>query len=161
MAKAHVYQDVMDRWRWNISDATDNIVADSADSFLTRDEAKASLDAMIALDVATTDITLDPIPADTKGPAITFTNPHAGEKVGGVINVQLSAEDPAGVSDAVLFVDNRLSDVDLIMPFSFKLDTRTYADGDHTLSVRATDKLGNQSEAALTVSVSNPAPAKA
>ena len=155
---ARVYMDVSERWRWNLADFDGNIFADSTDSYLTRDEAKASLDKALMLSEEDVDIVLEPIPPDSSGPRITISEPLAGASLTGTVAVKVLAEDPAGISDVALFIDERLADYDLVAPMGFNVDTKFLSNGKHTLGIRATDKLGNQGRAEVEVTVMNPPP---
>lgn len=82
-----------------------------------------------------------PVPTPTV-PRAAITSPATGAKVSGIVTVTATAEDTAGISDVYLVVDGKVSGATNTVPYSFKLDTTKLPNGDHSLSVRAWNKLG-------------------
>jgi hypothetical protein len=94
------------------------------------------------------------------GPTVTWTTPVAGAIVAGVLSevaancdVQVSAA--SGVERVEFFVDGRALNVERYAPWACALDTRTLANGTHTLKAVAYDTAGRSTVATTTVTVRN------
>ncbi len=94
---------------------------------------------------------------DTTPPTVSITAPSGGSTVSGTVTVSASASDNSGtVSLVELYVDGTLKASDTASPWSFSWDTRTGANGSHTLTARAYDPSGNVgTSAGVAVTVSN------
>jgi subtilisin family serine protease len=94
---------------------------------------------------------------DTTRPTVSITAPAAGSTISGTVTVSASASDNSGTVSRVEFlVDGALKASDTASPWSFSWDTRTSANGSHTVSARAYDPTGNVgTSAGVTVTVSN------
>lgn len=93
-------------------------------------------------------------------PLVTITAPGQSSLVRGIINLTASASSQSGLSSVVFLVDGSTagSAQNLNAP-AISLDTTFYADGAHTLSVRATDVGGSVTQADITgVTFSNVPP---
>jgi len=74
--------------------------------------------------------------------------------VSGTITVSVEASDSiSGVAAVTLYVDNQLYSTLNQPPYGFSVDTSGLAPGSHVLTARATDQVGNQAEASLTIVV--------
>ncbi|OQW79283.1 MAG: peptidase S8 [Proteobacteria bacterium ST_bin11] len=94
--------------------------------------------------------------ADTQPPASAISSPSAGSIVAGLTSVEVVASDNESVSQVSLFANGSLVGTDGIAPYQFSWDTTRLANGDVSLTARATDAAGNNgSSTALTVSVQN------
>jgi hypothetical protein len=95
--------------------------------------------------------------ADTAPPTVAVTSPASGATVGGTVTVSASAADDVGVAGVQFRLDGaNLGPEDTSSPYSTAWDTRTFANGSHTLTAIARDGAGNTATAAaVTVSVSN------
>lgn len=111
-----------------------------------------ALDATGKEAVATRRVTLD-----NAGPAITIDAPAAGATVTGAVRFAARATDPAGVA-AVSFSDQgTLLGTDTQPPYEVTWSAAQATPGTHTLWASATDGLGNESRASVTVVVPGPA----
>jgi hypothetical protein len=102
-------------------------------------------------------VTFNADTADTTPPTVAIISPSDGAPVSGTITVTASATDAGGVT-VVQFLLNRqqLGALDDTVPYEAVWDTRTVADGSHTLQARAQDAAGNIGESAVvTVTVAN------
>ena len=107
---------------------------------------------------------------DDEGPAITIIGPKAGELIGGLIEIEAEIADSAGLlaSSVVAVVGRDLGKRRLPLRevsgtpgvFAAQFDTRTLDDWDlwPVISVRAADRLGNESHRDITVGVDNGQP---
>lgn len=97
---------------------------------------------------------------DTRAPKVMFANIRSGDVLKGIERVDLSASDDSGESPLVsLLVDNSLKMLRNTKPYTYDLDTTTYADGDHKLETYAYDSAGNRSDpAVVTVAFKNNQP---
>lgn len=86
-------------------------------------------------------------PQDGEGPTITVLAPKGGQALTGAVLVHVVAEDPSGVADIEVSVGDELLQDTNPQPGAFlgTWDSLTAGDGEHHLSVRARDKLGNES----------------
>jgi glucose/arabinose dehydrogenase/PKD repeat protein len=94
---------------------------------------------------------------DTTAPQVSITSPGSDALVNGVVTVTANASDNVGVTGVRLLVDGaEVGGEDVQSPYAFSWDTRTAANGAHTLAARARDGAGNTTtSAAVTVNVSN------
>ncbi|MBK9385771.1 MAG: hypothetical protein IPN34_13255 [Planctomycetes bacterium] len=97
---------------------------------------------------------------DTIAPVGLLSSPAEGALLRGTIDVQAAAEDldGTGVAQVQLFVDAELLATRTELPYEVAWDSRGVADGAHVLRVLTTDRVGNQHEASLTVTIDNTAP---
>lgn len=100
-----------------------------------------------------------PPPGDTSPPVVSMTSPAAGANVSGVVTVAATASDNVGVARVRFFVDAaQVGADDTAAPYSVGWDTRTVANGSHSLTATANDAAGNTTSSSITVTVSNVAP---
>jgi hypothetical protein len=97
-----------------------------------------------------------PAGGDTTAPTLSITAPAANTVVSGTMNVQLDTADNVGLSRLELRVDNRLLGTYPGTTRTIPWDSRTVADGAHTLTVRAVDAAGNGRNASVPVTVRQP-----
>ena len=77
----------------------------------------------------------------------------------GKVTIAADAADASGIARVEFRVDGVRVATDMAPPYQYLWDTGTVANGDHTLSVRAVDTVGNRSSSeAVVVTVDNPAP---
>ncbi len=94
-------------------------------------------------------------PPDTTPPAAEITDPAHMQTVAGTLTVTVDASDDRGVEMAALYIDGvRFAD-DLVAPYEFVWDTTAYANGQHTLTAKAYDAVGNEGLDEITVFVDN------
>ena len=92
---------------------------------------------------------------DIDPPIVGITSPVSEANVSGLIAVSVNAVDNlAGIAKVSLLVDGQLKAILTQPPFTFSLDTAILALGSHTITAVGMDQAGNQTEAAITVSVS-------
>jgi hypothetical protein len=85
---------------------------------------------------------------DTQAPTVSITAPVAGA-VSGTINVDANAADNIGVAGVQFLLDGvALGAEDILAPFSVSWNTTTTTDGNHTLTARARDAVGNTTTSA-------------
>jgi hypothetical protein len=96
---------------------------------------------------------------DSTIPTISFTSPAYGAVVAGSISVTGNATDNVGVTRVELSVDGSLYGTDSAAPYAFSWNTAGYADGAHTLTLRAFDGAGNSATATSSATVDNLHPA--
>jgi hypothetical protein len=92
------------------------------------------------------------------GPTVAITAPADGSSVVGNVTVNATvtlgtASSP--ISQVVLSVDGTAVQTKTAAPYSFILDTGTYTNGLHTITVRATDAASSSGFHTISVSVSN------
>jgi hypothetical protein len=99
-------------------------------------------------------------PPDTTPPAVSITNPAAGQIVSGTVPVAASASDNVAVASVRFFLDGQPLGAPVTMPpYAVQWDTTLAAAGPHVLTALATDTSGNTAAAApVNVLVQNPAP---
>ena len=96
-------------------------------------------------------------PTDTTAPTATLTTPASGAGVSGTITVSATTSDNVGVTGVQFRVDGNVVGVpDTTAPYSVQWDTRTAANGAHSLTAVARDAAGNSgTSAAVGVTVTN------
>lgn len=92
---------------------------------------------------------------DNTRPTVSITAPAAGASVAGTVQVAASASDVYGLSSLSFYVDGVYQASDNTAPYSFSVNTTSWADGAHTLRVRAWDKAGNNRDSSITVTFAN------
>jgi hypothetical protein len=111
-----------------------------------------------------TDPAWQPLPppdaGDTTPPFVAWRKPVSGQVISGVLSegagtCLVDAHDISGIARTENFIDGVLHDTQVSAPWSCEIDTRTLADGPHTLKVRAYDRAGNFAEASAHVIVGN------
>ena len=94
--------------------------------------------------------------ADVTPPTVSVSSPASGATVSGSLNVTATASDNVGVARVAFLVDGaQLGSDDTVAPYDVPWDSRTVANGSHTLTARASDAAGNVASASVTVTVSN------
>jgi len=100
-----------------------------------------------------------PPAADTMPPSITVVDPTPGSLSGGLIAILADASDNTAVAQVDLYVDNSLISSDTVTPHEWAFDTKTLANGAHTLSAKAYDAAGNSAvSAGVSFTVDNAPP---
>ncbi|RKH58857.1 M20/M25/M40 family metallo-hydrolase [Corallococcus aberystwythensis] len=100
--------------------------------------------------------TLPGQPTDTTPPTVALTAPASGATVNGTTNITATASDNVGVSKVEFLVDGAVKGTSFSSPYSFAWDSRTVANGSHTVAAKAHDSAGNNtSTTARTVTVAN------
>jgi hypothetical protein len=93
---------------------------------------------------------------DNTSPTVSIVSPQDGATVSGTVTINYTAND-ASTFSLVLFVDNAQI---IIYPHqAYQWDTTKVVDGNHTVSIIATDIAGNTKTQTITVKTVNAAPA--
>jgi Bacterial Ig domain/Glycosyl hydrolase family 26 len=93
---------------------------------------------------------------DSEVPTVAISTPAAGATIAGTSTVSGSASDNVSVAKVELQVDsNPYQLASGTTAWAFALNTTAYANGSHTLRVRATDSSGHQAWVSRTVTISN------
>jgi hypothetical protein len=100
------------------------------------------------------------VKVDNNPPNLNIVSPTNGAYVGGTINVSVNANDVGGISKVQLCVDNATNVVSekTSEPYTFTLNTKDYADGQHLIIAKAYDNVGRVSSHSITVRIDNTAP---
>lgn len=100
--------------------------------------------------------TLPGQPTDTQAPSVSLTAPASGATVNGTTSITATATDNVGVNKVEFLVDGVVKGTSFSSPYSFAWDSRTVANGSHTVAAKAHDSAGNNATtAARTVTVAN------
>jgi hypothetical protein len=104
-------------------------------------------------------VTVNNPPADITPPTIELTTPLTGSTVSGSVTIAASAWDNKSLATVQIYLDGTPLDAPLTAaPYQLTWDTRTVADGGHTLSAAALDSTGNVgSSGSIAVTISNTA----
>ena len=105
-------------------------------------------------------LTVTTVACDASPPSVSITSPTAGAALSGVTSVSANASDNVGVVGVQFKLDgSALGAEDTTAPYTVPWDTRTTANGPHTLTAVGRDGSGNSTtSAAISVSVTNSAP---
>ena len=100
---------------------------------------------------------LDDIPTpDTTAPTTAITSPATGATLSGSVTVQATASDDRAVAKVEFYLDNVLQFTDTTASYAWTWDTKTAANGPHTLTTTAYDAAGNAGSSAIVdVTVNN------
>jgi hypothetical protein len=100
------------------------------------------------------------VTADTVRPVVTLTGPSAGATVGRLVELKANASDDVAVVAVYFLVDGaQVGPEDTTAPYSFTWDSRSVANGDHSVTAVARDAGGNEATAhPITVTVENAGP---
>jgi hypothetical protein len=88
---------------------------------------------------------------------VTISSPPAGAQVTDIVNVTANANDESGVAGVQFFVDNvAVGAEETAAPYALSWDSRSVANGAHTLTASARDPAGNVAVSApVVVNVTN------
>src|SRR5204863_4532667 len=93
--------------------------------------------------------------ADGIPPTVSITSPGSGATVNGTVNVVISASDNVGVTSVSLTADNIIIGSTNLTPYTIAWNSGSAADGNHTLTAKATDAAGNSSVSSIIVTKNN------
>ncbi|MHA7632188.1 M20/M25/M40 family metallo-hydrolase [Corallococcus sp. M7] len=100
--------------------------------------------------------TIPGLPTDTTPPTVALTAPADGATVNGTTNITATASDNVGVSKVEFLVNGVVKGSAFSSPYSYAWDSRTVANGTHTVAAKAYDSVGNNTTtAASSVRVAN------
>ncbi|MGH9840182.1 MAG: Ig-like domain-containing protein, partial [Blastocatellia bacterium] len=91
--------------------------------------------------------------ASDRPPTVNFSYPADRQIVRGTVTASAAAEDDRGVQRVEFYLDGQLVATDIDFPYQFVWNTSASSNGNHTLTVRAYDTLGQSREARITVVV--------
>jgi hypothetical protein len=94
---------------------------------------------------------------DTTPPTVSITSPASGSTVSGTISVTATASDNVGVAGVQFQVDGGNTGAQITSsPYTYALNTQSYANGSHTLTAVATDTSNNKATSAVvSITVNN------
>jgi hypothetical protein len=92
---------------------------------------------------------------DTKAPEITVTTPAENSRVKGTITISATAEDISKDITLQVFLDGSLLKEIVANEITAEADTKTLAEGVHTIKITAMDKAGNGSDKIFNIEVRN------
>lgn len=93
---------------------------------------------------------------DTTAPTVSLTSPVAGATVKDIVTLTANATDASGVTKVDFLVDGQVVGTSNAAPYSHSVDTKTLANGQHTLSARAYDTANNTATStSVVVNVNN------
>jgi hypothetical protein len=92
---------------------------------------------------------------DTKAPDITITTPTENSRVKGTITISATAEDISKNITLQVFIDGSLLKESVANEITAQADTKTLAEGAHTIKITAMDKAGNSSDKTFNIEVRN------
>ncbi len=99
--------------------------------------------------------TVTPV-SDTTAPTISITSPVTNATVRRTVYITASASDNVGVKKVEYYVNGVLKATDTAAPYSYGWNSRTVANGIHTITAKAYDAAGNAGQsAAVNVTVIN------
>lgn len=90
-----------------------------------------------------------------RAPSVMITSPAANAEVSGTVVLSAAASDDQAVAGVRFFVDGTQIADDLAAPYEIAWDSRTVADGPHTIRAEARDAQGATGQAQITVTVRN------
>jgi hypothetical protein len=129
-------------WTWDttkFSDATHTVTAKAYDTF-----GNVTTSTGVTLIV------------DNAKPKVSITLPSGGATINGTTTVTVSAQDNRLVTKVEFFLDGALVSTDTVPAFAWSWNTKTAANGSHTLKVKAYDSVGNSADSdPVIVTVSN------
>ena len=96
-------------------------------------------------------------PVDTTPPSVSVTAPTSGSTVSGTVTLTASAIDNVAVANVQFMIDgSKIGNVVYTSPYTYALNTTSYADGSHTISASAVDTSGNTANSQpITINISN------
>jgi len=88
---------------------------------------------------------------------VKILSPHDGATISKTVYVQASVTSNAKIRRVELYVDNKLVSASTSQKsiYSFRLNTKLYKNGQHTITVKAYDSQGNSACASITIYISN------
>lgn len=103
-------------------------------------------------------VVANPGAPDTTPPAVQWAEPLNHQSVSGNVPLRAYAFDDNRVVYVDFFIDSALVFRDSTSPYEYLWQSESYANGEHTLKVKAYDVSGNVTEATITVATANPEP---
>jgi parallel beta-helix repeat protein len=88
-------------------------------------------------------------------PVVTFNSPANGAVVSGLVNIGADASDDLAVTKVEFYIDGELDSTDTVAPYQAAWYTTYFTKGNHTITAKAYDAIGNIGTATVTVSVNS------
>lgn len=85
-----------------------------------------------------------PYTEDQTPPKVQILSPKNNDIIKGMMNINSSASDNKGITYVQLWIDNQLIKTTYVEPYTFKLYTTDFANGNHSLQIRGYDVAGNE-----------------
>ncbi|HLF06066.1 MAG TPA: Ig-like domain-containing protein, partial [Thermoplasmata archaeon] len=105
---------------------------------------------------STVTVTVDNAAKDTLPPVVAILSPADGATVTGTVTVSADVTDNVKVKDAVLLVDgSAVGSPKTSAPWEWPVDTTAYANGDHSIEVKASDDAANVGSKKIVAKFSN------
>lgn len=96
------------------------------------------------------------VTVDNQLPTVTLTAPANGATVSGTVTITATATDNVKVARVLFYLDGTtLIATDLSSPYATSWDSKTIADGAHTVTASAFDTAGNSASSTVSVTVAN------
>jgi large repetitive protein len=95
------------------------------------------------------------ITVNNPAPVVSITSPSNGAQVKGTVTVTVSATSSSTISYVALYLDSTSLGNKTASPYTFTLNTLSYADGQHNLRAVSGDQYGRIGEIQITVTVNN------
>ena len=109
-----------------------------------------------SFDIVATALLTAPVAPDTTAPTVSLLAPADGSTVFGNVPVSASASDNGGAVSVQFQLDGaNLGALQTAAPFGLTWNSRSVANGPHSIAALATDGIGNSATASATVSVDN------
>lgn len=105
--------------------------------------------------VAAVAVSVETVKVDSTAPSTAITSPAGGTNVSGLVVVDVSASDDAGVSRVELLVNGVKVGTDTAAPYGFSWDSAQVPDGGAKLTAYAYDAAGNAASHSVNVTVAN------
>lgn len=103
-------------------------------------------------------VTVNNLGTAPKVPAVTITDPYNGGQLKGTASINATVSSTVALANVQLLIDGTARANMTSGPYSFNVDTLPYADGAHSIEVRATDLNGGVGQQIIAVYFANPAP---
>ncbi len=103
-------------------------------------------------------VTVNNLGTAPKVPAVTITDPLNGGQLKGSASINTTVSSTVTLAKVQLLIDGTARANMTSGPYSFTVDTLAYADGAHSIEVRATDINGGVGNQTITAYFTNPAP---
>jgi hypothetical protein len=92
---------------------------------------------------------------DSTGPTVSITTPANNAAVSGSVPISATAADASGIRDVQFLVDGTVLNTDNSSPYSYSWDAASSSNGNHVITVIATDNANNHTTSTpVTVTVS-------
>ena len=95
------------------------------------------------------------ITQDTTPPSIEIVSHNSGEKVSGVIKIEVKTEDDQEIEKVEFFIDDSLLLTDIETPYEFLWNTELHENSEYTVEVISSDNSGNNGNDEIILIVEN------